>query len=76
MATQGFNLKYDPESDVLAITLKNKPFSYAHEAGDFVVHYDRSDTPVYVEILNAHTFLRMATKVVPKATRTDRIASV
>ena len=58
--------KYDPESDVLSILLKKKPFSYAQEAGDFVVHFDESDTPVYVEILNAHTFIDKANAILPK----------
>jgi len=57
---------YDPESDVLAVKLKNRPFSYAQEAGDFIVHFDTNNTPVYVEILNAHSFLHSATKVVPR----------
>ena len=57
---------YDQDGDILSVTLKNKPFSYAQEAGDFIVHFDKSDIPVYVEILNAHAFLSHATKILPK----------
>ena len=57
---------YDPESDVLAVTLKDRPFSYAQKAGDFIVHFDEFDKPVYVEILNAASFLSKATKMLPK----------
>lgn len=67
--------KYDPESDVLAITLKKRPFSYAHEAGDFIVHYDKADTPVYVEILNAHSFLSQATKILPHRTGQTQVTA-
>jgi uncharacterized protein YuzE len=59
--------KYDKESDVLSVTLHNKPFSYAREAGDFVVHFDKNDKPVYVEILNAHEFLKHASRYIPKS---------
>lgn len=58
--------KYDPESHVLSITLKKKPFQYAREAGDFIVHYDTNDIPVYVEILNAHDFVTHAMKSLPE----------
>lgn len=60
------DFKYDPESDVLAVSLKKRPFSYTQEAGDFVVHFDNHDTPVYVEILNAHAFLKNTARTLPK----------
>jgi len=65
---------YDPDGDILSVTLKNKPFSYAQEAGDFIVHFDKSDTPVYVEILNAHAFLSKATKILPKTMPSHRFS--
>lgn len=58
---------YDPEADVLAISLSKKPFAYAHEAGDFVVHFDKNDKPVYVEVLNAKNFILSAAKIFPKS---------
>lgn len=61
--------KYDPDSDVLAVKLKNRPFAYAQEAGDFIVHFDANNDPVYVEILNANTFLKSASKIMPGASR-------
>lgn len=65
--------KYDLEADVLSVVLKNRPFSYAQEAGDFIVHYDEKDTPVYVEILNAQAFLDQATQVLPKRMIPQRV---
>lgn len=67
--------KYDPESDILAVTLKDRPFSYAQEAEDFVVHYDDKNTPVYVEILNAHAFLSNALHSLPNETLKETISS-
>ena len=53
--------KYDKESDVLAVFLSEKPFRYAREMGDIIVHFDKEDKPVYLEFLNAHNFLKDAT---------------
>lgn len=61
--------KYDRESDILAVTLSKKPFDYAQELGDFVVHFDKKNKPVYVEILNASAFLSKATQTLSKSTQ-------
>jgi uncharacterized protein YuzE len=58
--------KYDPEADVLAVTMSNKSFDYAEELGDFVVHFDKKNRPVYIEILNASKFLINAANKFPK----------
>jgi len=59
--------KYDPDADVLAVFLRKEPFSHAQEMGDIVVHFDKNDKPVYLEILNANRFLSRATQVLPTA---------
>ena len=61
--------KYDPESNVLSITVSKKPFDYAEEMGDIIVHFDKKNKPVYIEILNANTFLKKAVNVLPKKTQ-------
>lgn len=58
---------YDKESDVLAVTLSKKPFDYAEEMGDFIVHFDKNNKPVYVEILNASKFITNAATTLPKS---------
>lgn len=63
--------KYDPEADVLSISISKKPFDYAEEMGDFIVHFDNKNNPVYVEILNANKFIRNVTTVLPKSTQRD-----
>lgn len=65
--------KYDKESDVLAVTISKKPFDYAQEMGDFIVHFDKKNKPVYVEILNAHKFLTKATTILPKSSQEEII---
>lgn len=64
--------KYDIESDVLAVTLSSTPFDFAEEMGDFVVHFDKQNRPVYVEILNASKFIKNAAVSLPKTSR-DKI---
>ena len=59
--------KYDQESDVLAVILSNKHFDYAEEMGDFVVHFDKNNKPVYVEILNASKFITNVATTFPKS---------
>ena len=57
--------KYDPESDVLSVSLSRKPFLYAREMGDVVVHFDKEDRPVYLEFLNARNFVKEAGDSLP-----------
>lgn len=61
--------KYDQESNVLSVTVSKKPFDYAEEMGDIIVHFDKKNKPVYIEILNANTFLKKAVTVLPKKTQ-------
>jgi len=44
---------YDQKSNVLRIKIVDRPFDYAEEMGNFVVHFDKENKPVYIEILNA-----------------------
>lgn len=60
---------YESEADILSIKLTNTPYDYAEEVGDFIVHYDKKDNPVYIEILNASKFLTKATTILPKSSR-------
>ena len=68
-----YKYRYDPESDVLAVYLSKKPFDYATEMGDLIVHFDKGDTPVYVEILNASGFLSGAAKTLPKSKQRELV---
>ena len=67
---------YDPESDVLAVMVSKKPFDYAEEMGDFIVHFSKKNKPVYVEILNASQFIKNATRSLPKSSRKEILGSV
>lgn len=63
--------KYDPESDILAVTMSKTPFDYAEEMGDFIVHFSKNNKPVYIEILNASKFITKAATSLPKSSLDD-----
>lgn len=70
-----YKYSYDPEADVLAITLAPQPFNFAEQTGDFIVHFDKKNKPVYVEILNAYEFMMNASSKLPKAAKNELIRS-
>jgi uncharacterized protein YuzE len=47
-----YKIKYDEEADVLTIILKGK-LSHAEEVGDIIVHFDKNEKPLFMEILKA-----------------------
>jgi uncharacterized protein YuzE len=55
---------YDRQSNVLRIKIVDRPFDYAEEMGDFVVHFDKENKPVYIEILNADQFIKETTSII------------
>lgn len=66
------DFKYDAEADVMAVKLIAKPrIAYAQEMGDVIVHFNKSDRPVYLEILNSRNFFRQATGTLPINDRRD-----
>src|SRR3989338_11316628 len=53
-------IKYDPDADVLSASRGEiKDIDHAEEMGDVILHVNRKDEPVLVEVLNASKiFLR------------------
>ncbi|HEY4515559.1 MAG TPA: DUF2283 domain-containing protein [Candidatus Paceibacterota bacterium] len=60
-------VKYDREADVLSMesVLPNK-IDYATEAGDFVIHFNKQDKPVLVEVLNASRIMGPSFRMMQK----------
>lgn len=55
-----YKIKYEEEADVLTIILKDKgELSHAKEMGDFIVHVDKNDEPLFLEILKASKTIPM-----------------
>ncbi len=67
---------YDSDADVLAFHISKEPFDYAEEMGNFIVHFNKKNQPVYIEILNASKFLSEATTVLPQSTKKQLVRNI
>jgi uncharacterized protein YuzE len=52
VTAMAYKIKYGEEADVLTIILKGK-LSHAEEVGDIIVHFDKNEKPLFMEILKA-----------------------
>lgn len=50
-------IKYEPEADVLWWEINKDPIDYAEEMGNVVVHFNKKNVPVLIEVLEAKKFL-------------------
>lgn len=50
-------IKYEPEADVLWWEITKDPIDYAEEMGNVVVHFNKKNVPVLIEVLEAKKFL-------------------
>jgi len=49
-----YKIKYDEDADVLTLILKEKgKLSHAEEVDDVIVHFDKDEKPLFMEILKA-----------------------
>jgi hypothetical protein len=62
-------ISYNREDDVLMYELSDAEIEYAEEIGPIIIHFDKYNKPVLLEILDASNFLAETTKVTMKATR-------
>ena len=60
-------ISYEPEADVLMWEIGDKPIDFAKEIGNVVVHFDKQDEPVLIEILEARKFLTKAKSLLVKS---------
>ncbi len=49
--------KYSPDVDILLVELGDGKFDYAEENEGVIVHYDKKDVPVLLEIMEAKEFV-------------------
>jgi len=57
---------YEKEDDVLNIYISKEPIDYAEQSKDVIVHFNKKDKPVYIEILDASNFLKRQGEALPK----------
>jgi len=52
VTAMAYKIKYYEEADILTIILKGKgKLSHAEEVGDIIVHFDKNEKPLFIEIL-------------------------
>lgn len=62
---EDMKVKYYTEDDILVMKLSNNAIDYAEESDWVIVHFDKNDKPVRVEILDATRFLKEEYKALP-----------
>jgi len=62
--------EYNPEADVLTITISDEKPDYGEQAGSIINHYSEDGTPVEIEILDAsETALSIIEPILSKGER-------
>jgi uncharacterized protein YuzE len=62
-----YKIKYDNDSDVMTIVVKEKgKLSHAEEVGDMVMHIGKDGEPLFLEILNASKIVPLMVKSLAK----------
>ena len=50
-------VNYDPETDIVMCQVSNKQIDHAEEQGPIIVHFDKQDHPVLLEIQGGGRFI-------------------
>jgi uncharacterized protein YuzE len=62
-----YKIKYDEEADVLTIILKGKgKLSHTEEVGDIIVHFDKNEKPLFMEMLKASEIIPLTVEGLAK----------
>lgn len=61
--------RYDKEDDVLMVWFSKEPVDYAEQEKNLIIHFSKENKPVLMEILDAKTFLKETTKILPSNIR-------
>lgn len=59
-------ISYEAEADVLTWEISNQSIDFAKEIGNIVVHFNKKNVPVLIEILEASKFLAKAKSLLKK----------
>jgi len=62
--------KYDPETDVLVITLGVETPDFGEQRENIITHYTKDGLPIEIEILDAS---KTAVKILEAITRTKKV---
>lgn len=59
-------ISYSPDVDILMIQLSDKKVDDAYETDRMIVHVDKNDEPVLLEIFNGKKYLKELGKTLPE----------
>lgn len=59
------NVKYSKDVDILMIELSKDPIVHAEKKANVIVHFNKKDQPVALEILDAKNLLQKTFKALP-----------
>ena len=68
--------KYYQDADILSLRISKKPYKFARQEGDLIVHYSQDKEPVLIEIVNATKFLKETNKSLPKEVQKQIFPSI
>lgn len=67
-------LQYNKQDDILVIKLSTEPYDYAEIKDNIIVHYDKAQKPVLIEVLNASHSLN-TTNNPPQKSKTNFLSA-
>lgn len=67
MKKQKAKISYEPEADVLRVAVGHGSFYNSARVGNFIIHLDKKNKPIYLEIVGARDFLLHSSQKVLKA---------
>ncbi|GEM_PF-694533 len=62
-------IRYEPEADVLSWELSADKIADASEAGNLIIHFNAKREPVYIEMLDARSFIQGTMPMVRESKR-------
>ena len=68
-------VNYDPETDIVLCQVSNKQIDHAEEQGPIIVHFDRQDHPVLLEIQGGSRFIGELARLALRA-RKGKLSSI
>ena len=55
-------MNYDKDEDIMLFEVSSEPIDFAEEMGPIIVHFNKENKPVLLEILDASEFFSEAVK--------------
>lgn len=67
-------VNYSKDVDILMVELAKDPIDYAERRDNVIVHFDKHDQPVALEILHAKAFMKSIEHALPGMSRAHSVS--